>query len=206
MIGWLSGQVLVREPHRGTVTLNVGGVGYEVRVSIQTLGAVAEEGEPCSLWIHTHVREESLALYGFTTPAERQLFLMLLSVPKVGPKNAIAVLGGLPTDELLRCLAVGEQGRLEKIPGIGKKTADQILLSLKDKVLSLLDPSEETPAVKARPDAVAEEANAVLVGLGWRAKQVDKALATVTSSAAWEESPGTLDELVRRTLAQLMER
>ncbi len=208
MIGWLSGQVLAREPRRGTVTLDVNGLGYEVRVSIQTLGAVPDEGECCTLWIHTHVREEQLALFGFTSPAERELFLLLLSVPKVGPKNAIAVLGGLPSDELIRCIAAGEKGRLEKIPGIGKKTADQILLSLSEKVLSLLDPDEEAPAVAAtgRPDAIVEEANAVLVGLGWRLKQVDKALAQVTQSDAWEANPGSLDELVRRTLAQLMER
>jgi len=208
MIGWLSGLVLVREPRRGTVTLNVGGVGYEVRVSIQTMGAVPEEGLPCELWIHTHVREEVLALYGFTSPAERELFLLLLSVPKVGPKNAMAVLGGLPTEELLRCIASGEQGRLEKIPGIGKKTADQILLSLKDKVLAFLSPNEEAPAVSAegRAGSIIDEAKSVLVELGWRAKQVDKAVATVTASDAWENSSGGLDELVRRTLAQLMER
>ncbi len=208
MIGWLSGHVLVREPRRGVVTLNVGGVGYEVKVSIQTMGAVPDEGAPCELWIHTHVREEVLALYGFTSPAERQLFLLLLSVPKVGPKNAIAVLGGLPTEELLRCIASGEQGRLEKIPGIGKKTADQILLSLKDKVLAFLDPGEERPAAAAegRAESVIDEAKTVLVELGWRAKQVDKAVATVTASEAWESSTGGLDELVRRALAQLMER
>ncbi len=208
MIGWLSGLVLVREPRRGTVTLNVGGVGYEVRVSIQTMGAVPEEGTPCELWIHTHVREEVLALYGFTSPAERELFLLLLSVPKVGPKNAMAVLGGLPTEELLRCIAGGEQGRLEKIPGIGKKTADQILLSLKDKVLAFLSPTDEAPPVSAegRAESIIDEAKSVLVELGWRAKQVDKAVATVTASAAWESSSGGLDELVRRTLAQLMER
>ncbi|HFE44540.1 MAG TPA: hypothetical protein ENJ18_03465, partial [Nannocystis exedens] len=113
-----------------------------------------------------------------------------------------------PSDELIRCIAAGEKGRLEKIPGIGKKTADQILLSLGEKVLSLLDPDEEVPAVAAqgRPDAMIVEANAVLVGLGWRSKQVDKALTQVTQSDDWVAKPASLDELVRRTLAQLMER
>ncbi|MCA9638173.1 MAG: Holliday junction branch migration protein RuvA, partial [Myxococcales bacterium] len=134
MIGWLSGQVQIRDPRSATVTVDVGGVGYEVRVSIQTLGSIPAVGERCELWIHTHVREDIIALFGFASAAERELFLRLLGVPKVGPKNAIAVLGGLPFGELVTCLAAGEQGKLEKIPGIGKKTAEQILLSLKGKL------------------------------------------------------------------------
>jgi Holliday junction DNA helicase RuvA len=209
MIGWLSGQVVARESRRAAVTLNVGGVGYEVRVSLQTMGSIPAEGEGCTLWIHTHVREEALALYGFLTPAERELFLLLLGVPKVGPKHAMAVLGGLPIDELLRCIAGGEQRRLEKIPGIGRKTAEQILLSLKDKVLGFLQPGDDeapAPSADAGSDALVDEANAVLVALGWRAKPVEKALAAVIGSDAWKAKPGSLDELVRRALAELMER
>ncbi|MCA9660783.1 MAG: Holliday junction branch migration protein RuvA [Myxococcales bacterium] len=208
MIGWLSGQVVARESRRAAVTLNVGGVGYEVRVSLQTMGSIPAEGERCTLWIHTHVREEALALYGFLTPDERELFLLLLGVPKVGPKHAMAVLGGLPIDELLRSIAGGEQRRLEKIPGIGRKTAEQILLSLKDKVLAFLSGDDEAPepSAAAGPDALVDEANAVLVALGWRPKPVEKALAAVIGGDAWKASPGSLDELVRRALAELMER
>ncbi|MEZ4382012.1 MAG: Holliday junction branch migration protein RuvA [Nannocystaceae bacterium] len=199
----------MRESRRAAVTLDVGGVGYEVRVSVQTMGELPDAGERCTLWIHTHVREEALALYGFLSPAERELFLLLLGVPKVGPKHAMAVLGGLPLSELLRCIASGEQRRLEKIPGIGRKTAEQILLSLKDKVLAFLEPTDEEapePTADEASGALVDEANAVLVALGWRPKPVEKALAAVIDSDAWKASPGSLDELVRRALAELMER
>ena len=93
MIGRLKGIVEVRDPTRGQVVLDVGGVGYEVQVSLQTLAMVPDPGEACSLWIHTHVREDILALYGFATERERQLYRLLTSVPKVGPRHAIATLG-----------------------------------------------------------------------------------------------------------------
>ncbi|MBK8266048.1 MAG: Holliday junction branch migration protein RuvA [Nannocystis sp.] len=209
MIGWLSGKVLHRDSRGGSVVLDVGGVGYEVRVSIQTLAAVGEPGSGCSLWIYTHVREDALALFGFSSPAEKELFLLLLDVPKVGPKNAMAVLGGLPLGELARSLASGEHGTLQKIPGIGKKTAEQIVLSLKDKVQALAALYPEAGVAAASPAPVSEdegivgEAKMVLEGLGWRAREVDAALAKVSSG---DGKAPSIDELVRRALAQLMER
>ncbi|MEZ4454444.1 MAG: Holliday junction branch migration protein RuvA [Nannocystaceae bacterium] len=211
MIGWLQGQVILRDPRAANVIVGAGGVGYEVRVSLQTMASIPEVGGTVALWIYTHVREDIFALYGFASPAEKDLFLRLLGVPKVGPKNAMAVLGGMPHAELLACLAGGDAGRLEKIPGIGKKTAEQILLSLKGKVLAL-DPGggASTPASQPAEAALSleEEAQMVLVGLGWRAREVDGAIASVVKSAAWKKaSEGkTLDELVRRALAELMAR
>lgn len=207
MIGWLSGVVLARDAAQGLVVLNVGGVGYEVRVSLQTLADVGEPDELCTLWIYTLAREDQLALYGFATPTEKQLFLMLLGVPKVGPKHALSVLGGFPFAELLEHLRTARHDQLQKIPGIGKKTAEQILLSLGDKVAALApDPELAAPATPAaRPSDLQEDAKSVLVDLGWRLKEVEMALARVVAGG-WQDTGGALDDLVRRTLAQLMDR
>lgn len=210
MIGWLSGVVLVRDPAQGVVVINVGGVGYEVRVSLQTLAAVGEPDELCTLWVYTHVREDMLLLFGFATPLEKELFLLLLGVPKVGPKHALAVLGGFPFAELVEHLKTNRQDQLQKIPGIGKKTAEQILLSLGDKVASLAAPSAAAPSAAAGEragggSALQEDAKAMLVDLGWRLKEVETAIARVVA-AGWSDEGGTLDDLVRRALAQLMDR
>jgi Holliday junction DNA helicase RuvA len=209
MIGWLSGTVVARDPISGEVTVDVGGVGYQVACSLQTLAAVPEVGQPCTLWIQTHVREDVLALFGFASPAEKQLFLLLNGVPKVGPKHAMAVLGGFPLAELVEHLSQGREDMLTRIPGIGKKTAEQILLSLGEKIAALAEElAGEAPAPKDRaPQAggptIADEAKQVLVELGWRAREVELALAKVTATGA---APSGLDDLVRKTLAQLMER
>ncbi len=207
MIGWLSGVVVARDPAQGVVVLNVSGVGYEVRVSLQTLAEVGDLDELCTLWIHTYVREDQLLLYGFGSPQEKRLFLLLNSVPKVGPKHALAALGGFPFAELVDHLRQGRHDQLQKIPGIGKKTAEQILLSLGDKVGDL-GVGETPPSSAPRADggtALQDEARAVLVELGWRLKEVDTALVRVVASG-WSDGDGALDDLVRRTLAQLMER
>lgn len=209
MIGWLRGKVRARDVSRGEVVLDVGGVGYVAAVSWQTLAAVPEEGGPCELWIHTHVREDALLLYGFATVAEREVFRLLTSVPQVGPKLAVTVLGGFPLVELLGAIATGERTTLERIPGIGKKTAERILLDLKDKVVPLLELLQGTgrpAAPEAAPggeDTLREEAREVLVGLGWKPKPVEAALEKVLAEDA---DSTTLDGLVRRALAQLMAR
>ncbi|MCY1053783.1 Holliday junction branch migration protein RuvA [Nannocystis sp. SCPEA4] len=209
MIGWLSGIVVHRDARQGVVILNVGGVGYELRVSLQTLAAVGDPDEHCALWVHTHAREDALQLFGFATQAEKQLFLLLTGVPKVGPKHAMAVLGGFPLAELVDHLTQGREVMLTKIPGIGKKTAEQILLSLGDKVATFADELAGGPRTpiptKAEPEspAIVEEAKQVLVDLGWRVKEVELALAKLTAGGPVTAS---LDDLVRRTLAQLMER
>ena len=209
MIGWLSGVVVARDPAQGVVVVNVAGVGYEVRVSLQTLAEVGDLDELCTLWIYTYVREDQLLLYGFATPAEKRLFLLLNGVPKVGPKHALAALGGFPFNELVEHLRQGRHDQLQKIPGIGKKTAEQILLSIGDTVNDLGSPGEAvtTPATPRTDGGSAQqdEARAVLVELGWRLKEVDTALAKVVA-AGWQDHGGALDDLVRRALAQLMER
>jgi Holliday junction DNA helicase RuvA len=211
MIGWLSGTIRLRDPASGAVVLDVGGVGYQIAVSLQTLACVPDPGEGCELWIHTHAREDTLSLFGFATVEERRMFLMLLGVPKIGPRNAIAVLSGFPLAELVRAIADGDSATLERVPGVGKQIAAQVIVALRDKAAKLL------PALAAAPDDGAprrpvptedgrelrEEAQAMLTALGWKAKQVDTALDHVMADA---ELPASLDDLVRRAVARLMER
>ena len=210
MIGWLRGLVRVRDPIAGDVVLDVGGVGYQVIVSWQTLTEVPEPPQPCELWIHTHVREDVLSLFGFATKAEKHMFRLLTSVPQVGPKNAIAVLGGFPLSELLTAIAEADRVTLERIPGVGKRTAERILLDLKEKVEPLRlaqsgaasATAADTPALDPT-DQLAADARGVLTNLGWKGKQVDAVLDKI---AGEDPAPPDLDEWVRRALARLMAR
>jgi Holliday junction DNA helicase RuvA len=202
MIGWLSGMVRARDPIAGEVILDVNGVGYQLTVSLQTLAAVPPIGQSCELWIHTHVREDALALFGFGDPTERRAFRLLTGVPQVGPKLAIAVLGGFPLPELLAAIESDNRLLLERIPGVGKRTAERILLDLKEKVGALLPSAGARPTAASGPaSSHADDAREVLVNLGWKAKEVDTALAK-----ADDGSHGSLDALVRRALVLLMAR
>lgn len=209
MIGWLAGTVRLRDPATGTVVLDTGAAGYQVIVSLQTLASIPEVGDRCELWIHTHVREEALALYGFATLEERQLFQMLISVPKVGPRNAVAVLSGFPLPELVTALAEGDAATLTRIPGVGKQIAAQIIVALEAKVQKILPaltagtPTPVADAPSGQLTDLREEAKTLLTNLGWRGKQVDTALDKTFAEVDDFES---LDELVRRVLARLMER
>jgi Holliday junction DNA helicase RuvA len=211
MIGWLRGTVVRRLPAAGVVIVEAQGVGWELHVSLQTLAGVPAEGEQVELFVHTNVREDAIQLFGFADEAEKRMFRMLTSVPKVGPRNAIAVLGGLPVLELVESIAAGDSQKLVKIPGIGKKTAEQIVLTLADKVLTVLEHMQlerrSTPATPepAKPDSEREvAARELLLSLGWKPKPVEKALAQVVEELAGEAD--NLDTLVRAALAKLMEK
>ena len=205
MIGWLSGKIVSRDAAGATVVLDVGGVGYQLAVSMQTFTALPDDGKKLQLFVHTHVREEALALFGFTTPLERQVFKMLISVPKVGPKNAISVLGGFPLDEVIDSIARGETGKLTRIPGIGKKTAEQLVLSLRDKMeLLSTTAGEPSPPEIDGGDELREEAAAALIQWGWKAKPVGAALDRVLEEAG--DAALSLEELLMRTTRILTER
>ena len=215
MIGWIRGKVVRRSPAAGKIIVEAQGVGWELHVSVQTLAGVPAEGEQVDLWVHTNVREDAIQLFGFADEREKQLFRMLTSVPKVGPRNAVAVLGGLPVVELVECIAAGESAKLVKIPGIGKKTAEQIVLTLSDKAVSLLElmrveAGGTTPSQTQLPSEDTSEQTAaareVLLSLGWKPKPVDKALAQVIEELGDAARGADLDALVRPTLARLMER
>jgi len=213
MLGWLRGKVVVRNPAGGIVVVETQGIGWELHVSIQTLGAVPDVGFEVELYVHTNVREDAIQLFGFADTWEKQLFRLLTSVPKVGPKNALAVLGGFPVRELVECIAARDSAKLVKIPGIGAKSAEQIVLTLHDKMPNLIElmrlESGHAPIQTELPAEPAEfgvEARDVLLSLGWKAKAVEKALREVGEELGEAGRSENLDAIVRATLAKLMER
>jgi Holliday junction DNA helicase RuvA len=185
MIAYLRGRILSKTPQN--VIVEAAGVGYEVAISIPTFTALPAEGSEISLLIHTHVREDTLALFGFMQPEEKRLFEKLLGISGIGPKLAITVLSGLPSERLIAAIHGQDHAMLTRIPGVGKKTAERIVLELKDKLDDLASPQAggvSTP--------VSEDVLSALVNLGYpRAtaqKSVEAAIARDSNAAAEFES------------------
>lgn len=174
MIALISGTVAVRRADH--VVIDCGGVGYQLAVSAQTLRHVPAAGLEVTLHTHLVVRDDALQLYGFATEEERELFLMLLGVQSVGPKMALAVLSGGPPRELLAALAAGDTGRLQAVPGIGKRTAERIVVELREKVEVSRLGGSEVPIKVTRSDDPRAIAREGLLGLGYGAAEVDELL------------------------------
>lgn len=174
MIALISGTVAVRRADH--VVIDCGGVGYQLAVSAQTLRHVPAAGLEVILHTHLVVRDDALQLYGFATEEERELFLMLLGVQSVGPKMALAVLSGGPPRELLAALAAGDTGRLQAVPGIGKRTAERIVVELREKVEVSRLGGSEVPIKVTRSDDPRAIAREGLLGLGYGAAEVDELL------------------------------
>jgi len=175
VIALISGQVAARRPDH--VVVDCGGVGYRLAVSAETLRHVPAVGHRVTLHTHLLVRDDALALYGFATEEERELFLLLLGVQAVGPKVALAVLSGGPPRQLLSALAAGDTARLRAAPGVGKRTAERIVVELREKV------GASTSAVAApltRGDDPRSLARDGLLELGYSAQEADELLAQVT--------------------------
>jgi holliday junction DNA helicase RuvA len=172
MIAMVSGTVAVRRADH--VVVDTGGVGYRLAVSAETLRHVPAVGKSVVLHAHLVVRDDALALYGFATEEERELFLMLIAVQSVGPKVALAILSGGPPRDLLAALAAGDTARLQAAPGVGKRTAERIIVELREKVGA----SATVPAVLAssRSDDPRVQARDGLLGLGYSAVEVDQLL------------------------------
>jgi holliday junction DNA helicase RuvA len=173
MIALVSGEVAVRRADH--VVISCGGVGYRLAVSAETLRHVPAAGLDVTLHAHLVVRDDALALYGFATEEERELFLMLLGVQSVGPKVALAVLSGGPPREILSTLAAGDAARLQAVPGIGKRTAERIIVELREKVGSALPEPAITISRSDDPRALAREG---LIGLGYSLQEADELLDT----------------------------
>jgi len=171
VIALVAGEVAVRRPDH-VVIETAGGVGYRLAVSGETLRHVPAVGRNVSLHAHLVVRDDALALYGFATEEERDLFLMLLGVQSVGPKVALAVLGGGTPRDLVRALAAGDVARLQAVPGIGKRTAERIVVELREKVGTVAD----EPIVIHRGDDPRMLARDGLIGLGFSPLEADKLL------------------------------
>lgn len=212
MIGRLSGRV-VEEAADGTVVLDVHGVGYEVALPIGSLGRMLAAAGPSAaprpsvgaevtVFVHTHVREDALALFGFATKEDRAAFRALIGVSSIGPKIAMAVLGALPGPELSVTVGRGDVGKLQKIPGIGKRTAERIVLELKDKlpVVAGVTVSGAAVAPAAARGGQAELVQRALVEMGFRPQEAERA--TEMLADKMETTP--LPDLVRQALAHLV--
>ena len=178
MIALVRGQVAVRRPDH--VVVDVNGVGYRLAVSAETLGKVPAVGKEVALHTHLIVRDDALQLYGFATEEERELFLLLLTVQSVGPKMALGVLSGGPPRELCRALAAGDSARFQAVPGIGKRTAERIVVELRTKV-------DDDPIVITRggddPRSLARDG---LVELGFALVEAEKLLAGASGDSVEE--------------------
>lgn len=180
MIARLSGILALKSPEG--LLVDVHGVGYRVLVSLNTFGELPGEGEPVELPIHTHMRESSLELFGFADQTEKALFLQLITVSGVGPRMALTILSGLPAAELVAALADGNVRRLVAIPGVGKRTAERLIVELQDKV------RRDGLGAPVRPNAAAPdtagEAVSALVNLGYREADADRAVREVARTGA----------------------
>jgi len=188
MIAHLRGKLLARRPNQ--VIVETMGVGYDVTISVPTFSELPPAGGEVALHIHTHVREDQIALYGFQRAEEKHLFEKLISVSGIGPKLAITILSGMPTDEMTAAIRGNDVARLTKIPGIGRKTAERMVLELRDKL-----PPVGTDQVHVVPSlsAVQEDVLSALVNLGYQRATAEKALASV-------EKNGSFDAMFRSTL------
>jgi Holliday junction DNA helicase RuvA len=182
VIALISGTVAVRRPDH--VVVDCGGVGYRLAVSTETLRHVPAAGQQIMLHTHLVVRDDALALYGFATEEERDLFLMLLGVQTVGPKVALSVLSGAPPRQLRAAVAAGDQARL-RAPGVGKRTAERIIVELREKVDAALVPEEGEISV-ARADTPEDVAREALQGLGYSADEIDGLLSGASGDSAEE--------------------
>lgn len=169
MIAHLRGHLLFKTPQ--SVVVETGGVGYEVIISIPTFTALPAEGTEVSLLIHTHVREDALALFGFMNITEKRLFEKLLGISGIGPKLAVTVLSGLPPERLIAAIHGQDHATLTRIPGVGKKTAERIVLELKDKLQEL------TPTtIAGTTTPVSEDVLSALVNLGYQRAAAQKGI------------------------------
>jgi len=181
MIALVSGTVAVRRADH--VVIDCGGVGYRLAVSSQTLRQIPAVGHAVLLHTHLIVRDDALSLYGFASEEERELFLMLLAVQSVGPKVALAVLSGGAPRELLGAIAAGDAGRFQAVPGIGKRTAERIIVELRAKVADALPAQSITITRSDDPLAIAREG---LIGLGYSAQESDELLDGLNGSGPEE--------------------
>ena len=201
MIAYLSGKLLEKEAN--SVIVDVGGVGYDVMIPLSTFYDLGEIGEDVSLRIYTYVREDTLQLFGFKTIRERELFLLLISVSGIGPKSAITALSGMSADEIIGAIRQNNLARLNSIPGVGKKTAERLVIELRDKIAKLSAISSEEMKSEGVPqtsgDDVYDDAISALTNLGYQRNAAEKAL----KQAMQEGTEMSVQKLLRRSLQLL---
>ena len=195
MIGQLRGRLTDKRPNQ--VLVDVGGVGYLVQVPLSTYAALGELHTEVTLLIHTHVREDALSLYGFLSSREKHFFEMLLSASGVGPSLALKILSGMSVEELVPAIRGGDLARLTKIPGVGRKTAERIVVELKDK-LDAVTIEVERPAASS-PAGIEADVVSALVNLGYEVRAAEGAVA----EARRENGAGNFEKLLRVSLQSL---
>jgi Holliday junction DNA helicase RuvA len=204
MIAHLSGTLLTKEPN--SVIVDVSGVGYEVNIPLSTFYELENEGSNVKLRIYTHVKEDALQLYGFKTDRERQLFVNFISVSGIGPKIGIALLSGMSADELVASIKNNNLARLTLIPGVGRKTAERLIVDLREKMTALAasQVAEEPGAmsdssIPSSHDDVRSQALSGLLNLGYQKSAAEKAI----DSALSEDGELTVESVLRRGLRKL---
>jgi Holliday junction DNA helicase RuvA len=204
MIAHLSGTLLTKAPN--AVIVDVAGVGYEVNIPLSTFYELASEGSNVELRIYTHVKEDALQLYGFTTARERELFINFISVSGIGPKIGIALLSGMSADELVASIKSNNLARLTLIPGVGRKTAERLIVDLREKMTALAaarieeDRGERPETTSASPeDSVRSDALSALLNLGYQRSAAERAI----DSALSEDGEITVESVLRRGLRKL---
>ena len=194
MIAHLRGKLLAKHPNQAIV--ETAGVGYDVTISVPTFSELPAAGAEVALHIHTHVREDALALYGFLRLSEKQLFEKLITVSGIGPTLAIKILSGMAADEMVGAIRGNDVARLTRIPGIGRKTAERMVLELRDK-LPEAGPAR-TPAVPAM-SATEEDVLSALVNLGYQRAAAEKALGVIAKTG----DEASFDQMFRAVLSRL---
>jgi Holliday junction DNA helicase RuvA len=194
VIARLFGTVADKQPNR--LIVDVSGVGYDVQVPLSTFYVSADVGGSMALRIHTHVREDQLALYGFATDLELTMFERLIAVSGIGPKLALAVLSGIEPRELAGAIQRNDLARLTAIPGVGKKTAERICVELRDRIPKAIEAAAASPA-----DSMREDLASALVNLGYHRQAIDKALDAAFAKASADQA--AFEDLLRSALKEL---
>lgn len=195
MIGLLRGRLLEKRPNQ--VILDVGGVGYLVAIPLSTFATLGELHAEVTLLIHTHVREDALALYGFLSAREKHLFELLLGASGVGPTLALKILSGMNVEELIPAIRTGDLARLTKIPGVGRKTAERMVVELRDKLEAVAVEAEKH--APASPAGVASDVKSALINLGYDERTAEVAV----SEAKRQAGTSSFENLLRATLTTL---
>lgn len=201
MIGFLSGKILEKDANN--VIVDVGGVGYEVTIPLSTFYELGDTGAEIKLRIFTHVREDALQLFGFKTARERDLFLKLISVQGIGAKLGIAILSGMSADEIVTAIRTDNLARLTSIPGVGRKTAERMVVELRDKIgelsLGAAAAGASTTVTSAGSETVFDDALSALINLGYQRNAAEKAL----QETAKEGTELTVQKMLRGALQKL---
>jgi Holliday junction DNA helicase RuvA len=198
LIAHLTGRLIQKQPNSVIVETR-GGVGYELTVPLSTFYELGEVGSEITLKVYTHVREDALQLFGFHTERERQIFMHLTSVTGIGPKLAVTLLSGMSADEVVRAIRGGDLARLVAVPGVGKKTAERLVLELRDKVSSI--PIGEAPAVYgagAAIDALQSDVISALINLGYQRGAAERAVAMTLKEAKDADFQSALKTSLKR--------